>query len=356
LKRTNIDQLLDSVLLQAEVLDLRASLDVRASGTVLESRLDRGRGPIASLLVKRGTLKVGDFIVSGSSKGKVKALVDHNGAMIKQVIPGTAAEVLGFEGVPNGGDIFTVMKSEADAAQIIENRLKQSQLAASAASGGRVSLEELFSKIKQGAIKELNVILKADAFGSVEAIRESLLKLSTEKVKVKVIHSGAGGVTESDVLLASASKAIILAFNVRPETKARQLAENEQIEVKSYSIIYELIDDVRNAMVGLLDKKKIEKYQGRAEVRQTFAVPKLGTIAGCSVVDGKLTRSSNVRLLRDNRVIFEGKLGSLKRFKDDAKEVAQGFECGLSIENYNDLKTGDLVEAFEIELVTPELN
>jgi translation initiation factor IF-2 len=355
LKKINIDQLLDAVLLQAELLDLKANPEARASGTVLEARLDRGRGPVASLLVKRGTLKVGDFIISGKSKGKVKAMVDHLGHSIQKVTPGMAAEVLGFESVPNAGDVFDVVKNESDMNLIISNRLKALQEKASL-NTAKVSLDDLFNQIQKGAVKELNVVLKADAFGSVEAIRDSLQKLSTDKVKVKVIHSGTGGVTESDVLLASASKAIILAFNVRPETKARQLAEQEKIEVKTYSIIYELIDDVKNSMAGLLDKKKVEKYLGRAEIRQTFNIPKVGTIAGCSVVDGKITRSANIRLLRDSRVIFEGKLASLKRFKDDAKEVAQGFECGMSIENYNDLKVGDLIEAFETEFVSPELN
>lgn len=355
IKKTNIDKLLEAVLLQSEVMELKANAKVRASGTVLEARLDRGRGPVASVLVKRGTLRVGDAIVAGSLKGRIKAMVDYQGRMIKEVTPGMAAEVLGFEAVPNGGDAFDVMKSETDA-EVLTTHRTMAQKAKAQVTQTRVSLDDLFSKIQQGAVKELNIILKADAFGSVEAIRDSLQKLSNDQVKVKVIHTGIGGVTESDVLLAAASKAVILGFNVRPETKARQLAESEHIEVKSYSIIYELIDDVKNSMVGLLDKKKIEKFLGRAEVRQTFSVPKLGTIAGCFVVDGKIIRNANARLLRDSRVIFEGKLGSLRRFKDDAREVAQGFECGMGFENYNDIKVGDLIEVYEVELVTPELN
>lgn len=355
LKKTNLDKLLDSILLQAEVLDMKANPNARASGTVLEARLEKGRGPVISLLVNRGTLHVGDAIVSGSFAGRVKAMTDDKGAMVKEVLPGVAAEVLGFEGVPNAGDRFNATATETDARNIAENRIQQLRAKAAGAQT-KLTLEDLFSKIQSGDVKELNVILKADVFGSVEAIRDSLIKTSTEKVKIKVIHSAPGGITESDVLLASASGAIIIGFNVRPETKARQVAEAEHVEIKSYSIIYELIDDIKKAMVGLLDKKKVEKFLGRAEVRQTFSVPKIGTIAGSSVVDGKIIRGANVRLLRDSRVIFEGKMSSLRRFKDDAKEVATGFECGIGIENYNDLKPGDIIEAFQIELVTPELH
>jgi translation initiation factor IF-2 len=233
--------------------------------------------------------------------------------------------------------------------------VEQARAKAAAPLATKMSLEDLFSKVQTGDTKELAVILKADVFGSVEAVKESLLKASTEKVKIKVILAATGGVTESDVLLASASNAIIIGFNVRPETKARQLAEGEHIDVKCYNIIYELIDDVKKAMTGMLDKKKVEKFLGRAEVRQTFTVPKVGTIAGSAVVDGKILRGANVRLLRDSRIVYEGKMSSLKRFKDDAKEVAQGYECGIGLENYNDLKPGDLIEAYQIELIAPEL-
>ncbi len=355
LKKTNLDKLLDSVLLQAEMLDLKANPDTRASGTVLEARLEKGRGPVVSVLINRGTLRVGDAIVAGPFAGKVKALTDDKGRIVKSAGPAIAVEVLGFEGVPNAGEAFNSTETEADARVIASNRADKTRSKVSGTQG-KVSLEDLFSKIQAGEMKELNVVLKADAYGSVEAIRDSLLKLSTDKVKVKIILAAPGGITESDVLLASASNAIIIGFNVRPETKARQLAEGEHVEVKSYSIIYELIDDVKKAMTGLLDKKKVEKFLGRAEVRQTFSVPKVGTIAGCSVIDGKILRGANVRLLRDSRVLFDGKMSSLRRFKDDAKEVATGFECGIGIENYNDLKPGDLIEAYQIELVTPELN
>ena len=353
IKKTGLDKLLESILLNAEILDLKANPKAQASGTVLEARLEKGRGPVVSLLVKRGTLRIGDPIVSGSYAGKIKAMMDHTGRQVKEVTPGIAAEVLGFEGVPSAGDKFDATKTEADARAIAENRVDKSR---APISGGKVSLDDLFAKIQAGNLKELPIILKADVFGSVEAVRDSLVKLSNDRVKVKVIHAAPGGVTESDVLLASASGAIILGFNVRPETKARQMAESNHIEIKSYSIIYELIDDVKKAMVGLLDKKKVEKFLGRAEVRQTFTVPKIGTIAGSAVIDGKILRGANVRLLRDSRIIFEGKMSSLKRFKDDAKEVASGFECGIGIENYNDLKPGDVIEAYQVELITPAMN
>lgn len=354
LKKTNLDKLLEGILLQAEILDLKANPKTRASGTVLEVRLEKGRGAVVSLLVARGTLKVGDPIVSGPHPGKVKAMTDDKGRTVKTALPGTAVQIIGFESLPSAGEPFDVTQSDSDARDIATNRADKNR-ARILGSQPKMSLEELFSKIQTGDIKELNVILKADAFGSVEAIRDSLIKLSTDKVKVKPILAAPGGITESDVLLASASNALILGFNVRPETKARQLAEAEHVEIKSYSIIYELLNDVEKAMTGLLDKKKVEKFLGRAEVRQIFSVPKIGTIAGTSVIDGKILRGANIRLLRDSRIVFDGKLASLRRFKDDAKEVATGFECGIGIENYNDLKIGDIIEAYQIDLVTPEL-
>jgi translation initiation factor IF-2 len=355
LKKTNLDKLLESILLQAEVLDLKADPTARAEGTVLEARLDKGRGPVVSLLVRKGTLQSGDTVVASQYCGRVRAMTDHTGRSVKEAGPGIAVEVLGLEGVPTAGDPFNATETEADARKIASHRIEKAR-AQVAGAAGKMSLDSLFAKMKTGNMKELNVILKADVFGSVEAIRDSLVKQSNDKVTVKVISASTGGITESDVMLASASEAIIIGFNVRPETKARQVAEAEHVEIKTYSIIYELIDDIKNAMVGLLDKKKVEKFMGRAEVRQTFTVPKIGTIAGCGVIDGKITRGSNVRLLRDSRIIYEGKISSLKRFKDDAKEVAEGFECGIGIEGYNDLKAGDLIEAYIIEMVTPELN
>ncbi|OFZ00305.1 MAG: translation initiation factor IF-2 [Bdellovibrionales bacterium GWB1_52_6] len=355
LKKTNIDKLLDGILLQAEMLDLKANANVRAIGTVLEARLEKGRGPVVSLLVNRGTLRVGEPIVSGPYAGRVKALTNDKGANVKEAGPGYAVEVLGFEGIPSAGETFHAAATDADARDIAQNRVDKNR-ERSAVATGKMSLEELFAKIQSGDMKELSVILKGDVFGSVEAIRESLLKIESEKVKVKVIHSAPGGITESDVLLATASNAIIIGFNVRPETKARQLAEAEHVEIKCYNIIYELIDDVKAAMTGLLEKKKIEKFLGRAEVRQIFSVPKIGVIAGSSVIDGKIIRGANVRLLRESRIIFEGKMSSLRRFKDDTKEVATGFECGIGIENYQDLKPGDIIEAYQIDLIAPTLN
>jgi translation initiation factor IF-2 len=349
LKKTNIDKLLDAILLQSEVLDLKANPNAPAHGTVLESRLEKGRGPVVSVIIKRGTLRVGNAIVSGSFSGRVKAMTDDKGKTVTEAGPAFAVEVLGFEGIPSAGDVFDSPASEADARKIAENRIDK--VRAKALAGQKVNLEDLFSKLQAGDLKELNLIVKADMFGSVEAIRDSLLKLSNAKVKIKVIMAAAGGITESDVLLASASNAMIIGFNVRPETKARQVAEAEHVQINSYSIIYELIDDVKNAMVGLLDKKKVEKFLGRAEVRQIFSVPKIGSIAGATVVDGKIIRGANVRLLRDSRVIFDGKMSSLRRFKDDAKEVATGFECGIGIENYNDLKPGDIIEAYQIDMI-----
>ena len=286
LKKTNIDKLLDAVLLQAEILDLKANPNSLASGTVLESKLERGKGPVASMLVRRGTLKLGDPIVAGTFSGKIKALTNHQGKMVKSVGPGMAAEILGLEGVPNAGEAFNTTKLDAEARNIADDRANKARRGA-ITGAPKMSFDDLFAKIQSGSMKELNVILKADAYGSVEAIRDSLVKLSSEKVKVKILLAAAGGITESDILLASASNALILGFNVRPETKARQVAEAEHIDIQCYSIIYELIDDVKKAMTGLLDKKKVEKFLGRAEVRQTFSVPKIGLIAGSFVVDGK---------------------------------------------------------------------
>lgn len=354
LKKTNLDKLLESILLVAEVADLKANPKARAEGNVLEAKLDKGRGAVVTLLVKRGTLRQGDIVVSGPHVGRVRAMINYKGEAIKEVLPGHAAEILGFEGVPNAGENFNSVEDDATARKIAENRAQIARDKISARPD-KMSLDSLFSKMKSEGDKELKVILKTDVYGSCEAIKDSLVKLTTEKVKVTVIHTGTGGITESDVLLATASNAIIIGFNVRPETKARATAESEHVEIKTYSIIYEIFEDVKKAMVGLLEKKKVEKYLGRAEVRQTFTVSKVGTIAGSAVIDGKITRGANVRLLRDSKIIFDGKLSTLKRFKDDAKEVAQGYECGMSIENYNDLKVGDIIEAYQVDLIEQEL-
>ena len=354
LKKTNIDKLLESILLVAEVQDLKANYDTLAKGVVLESRLEKGRGPMASLLIDRGTLHQGDIVVSGTSWGKAKAMTNHLGGMVKEITPGMAVELLGFDSIPNAGETFDVVKDEKAAQALVDHRTQINRDKKSMSS--KATLEDLFARTQVGTdVKELRIILKADVFGSVEAVKDSLLKQATEKVKVKIILAAAGGITESDVMLANASDAIIIGFNVRPETKARAIAEAEGIQIKSYNIIYELLDDVKNSMAGLLDKKKIENYLGRAEVRQTFSLPKAGTVAGCFVVDGKLVRNAQIRLLRDSRILFDGKLNSLKRFKDDAKEVAQGYECGMGIDGYNDIKVGDLIEAYEIEMINQEL-
>jgi translation initiation factor IF-2 len=354
LKKTNLDKLLESILLVAEVQDLKANYKTLAKGVVLESRLEKGRGPMASLLIDRGTLHQGDIVVSGTSWGKAKAMTNHLGESVKEVTPGMAVELLGFDSAPNGGEAFDVVKDEKAAQALVDHR---TQLARDKkAMSSKATMEDFFSKTAPvGDMKELRIVLKGDVFGSVEAVKESLLKQATEKVKIKIVLAAAGGITESDVMLANASDAIIIGFNVRPETKARAVAEAEGVQIKSYNIIYELLDDVKNSMAGLLDKKKVENYLGRAEVRQTFSLPKAGTVAGCFVVDGKLVRNAQIRLLRDSRIMFDGKLNSLKRFKDDAKEVAQGYECGMGIDGYNDIKVGDLIEAYEIEMVSQEL-
>ncbi|MGE0614208.1 MAG: translation initiation factor IF-2 [Bacteriovoracia bacterium] len=353
IKKTGLNELLEAINLNAEVLELKANPKRRANGTVLEARLEKGRGPVVSLLVKNGTLRVGENLVIGVQAGRVRAMHNHLGQNVKEVTPGMAAEILGMEGVPGAGDRFEATESDGDSRKIISNRQEQQRV--KAASTSKMSLEDLFAKVSAGNLKELKVILKADVFGSLEAIRDSLTKLSTEKVKVSVIQAAPGGITESDVMLASASEAIIVGFNVRPENQARRTAESEKVEIKTYTIIYELIDDIKQAMLGMLDKKKVEKFLGRAQVRQTFSVPKVGTIAGSSVVDGKITRNANVRLLRDSVILYEGKLSSLKRFKDDAREVATGYECGIALENYNDVKEGDVIEAYDVEFITPEL-
>jgi len=353
---TNLDKLLEAILLNAEVLDLKADPTARAAGVVLESRLDKGRGPVMTILVKQGSLHVGDYVVAGEHSGKVRALYDWTGANVKDVGPGISAEILGLDGVAKAGDAFSSTATDADAKAVVENRRDKSRAAEAARSGGKLTMEQILAKLSSGNLKELKVILKADVFGSVEAVRDSLTKLQNEKVKVEVITAATGGITESDILLASASEALIVGFNVRPDTKALQLAEAEGVEVRTYRIIYELLDDVKKAMAGMLDKIRTEKFLGRAEVRQTFTVPKIGTVAGSAVVDGKIVRGASVRLLRNSQIVYEGKMTSLKRFKDDAREVAQGYECGIGLEGYNDIKPGDVIEAFQVEMITPELN
>ncbi len=342
-----INDLLEAILIQAEMLELKANPNKNAKGYVIESKLEKGRGSVATILVSEGTLKVGDSLVAGTHYCKVRAMIDYTGKRIKEATPSTPVEILGFSGVPEAGEVVYALKSEKEAKELIEHRIKKSK-EKEMASKQKLSLEDLQKQILEGELKELNVIIKTDVQGTADAIKVSLEKLKTDEVAVKIIATGVGGITEGDVLLAQASHAIIIGFNVRPDSKARKLAEREHIEIKTYSIIYDLIDDIKKVLEGLLEPEFEEEYHGRAEVRQLFNVPKVGVVAGCYVVDGKITRNSKIRLLRDNVIVFEGELASLKRFKDDVREVQAGYECGMGIANFNDLKVGDIIEAYNI--------
>ncbi len=346
----NIDELLEMVLLQADVLELKANPKKQAKGAVIEARLDKARGPIASILVQRGTLDVGDTIVVGSSIGRIRAMRNDKGQKVKKAGPSTPVEVMGLTEVPESGDIFYEVKDEKMAKHLIERR-KRTQREKSMNQMAPVTLDNLFSQMEEGKLKQFNIIVKADVQGSAEALKQSLEKLSDEEVKVRVIHAAAGAVTESDVTLAKVANAIIIAFNVRPVTTAKQVAEKEEVEIKQYSIIYQAIDDVKAAMKGMLDPIYEEKVIGNVEVRQVFKVSNVGTIAGAYVLEGKIERNAGVRVIREDVVIHEGKLVSLKRFKDDVKEVAKGYECGMQIEDYNDLKEGDIIEVYVMEEV-----
>ena len=353
-KKTNLNLLMEMICLVADLQELKATPDRRASGVVLEAKLDRGRGPVATVLVQNGTLRTGDNFVVGNVYGKVRAMFDDRGAQLEEAPPSTPVEILGMEGLPQAGDQFVVVADRDKARGVSEYREQKAREAALAKSS-RVSLEGLAEQIKTAGTKELNIILKADVGGSVEVLTDLLSKLSNDKVRLKVLRSGVGAITESDVLLASASNAIIIGFNVRPERKAQELAEQEKVDIRLHSIIYELQDEIKRAMSGLLEPTIKETYQGRAEVRETFRIPKVGTVAGCYVVDGAIKRDSEVRLLRDNMVVFKGKVGSLRRFKDDASEVRNGMECGISIANYGDIKVGDVIEAFVTERIAAEV-
>jgi translation initiation factor IF-2 len=347
--KTNIPKLLEMILLVGDLRELKADPDVPASGTVLESRVDKGRGPVATMLVQNGTLHVGDVFIVGAVYGKVRAMFDDRGAAIKQAGPSTPVEVLGLQSVPEAGDQFQVA-DEAKARHIVEYRQgKQREASLAKSASGRLTLDQLHEQLKVGEVKELPVVVKADVQGSVEVLNEMLPKLSTEQVKLKVIHASVGAVNESDVLLASTSGAVIVAFNVRPERKASDLAQREGVDIRPYSIIYELQDELKKAMSGLLAPVIKETYLGRAEVRNTFKVKGVGTIAGCSVQDGIMKRDAEVRVQRDNVVIYTGRITSLKRFKEDANEVRQGFECGVGVSNFADVKVGDILECFKME-------
>jgi translation initiation factor IF-2 len=353
--KQGIDKLLEMLALQAEVLELKANPKKVAKGHVVEARLDRARGAIANLLVEEGTMRVGDIVVAGEVYGKIRAMLNDKGQQVTEAPPSTPVEVLGLDGVPDAGETFNVVTDEKAAKQLAEHR-RDLRKKKESASQGRVSLENILDKIKEGEVPELKIVLKADVQGSVEAIANALRALGTPTVGVAVISQGVGGITESDVTLAKASSAVIIGFNVRPAGKSQAMAEQEGVDIKLYQIIYEAIDDVKKAMLGMLEPVTREKVIGKVEVRQTFNITKVGTIAGCFVIDGKVTRKSQVRLVRDSVVVFTGKLGSLKRFKDDASEVAQGYECGLQVEGYQDVKVGDIIEAFEIETVAPSLD
>ena len=343
---TNIDELLEKVLLEAEILELKANPDKKALGTVVESSLDKGRGYVTNILVQGGTLRVGDAVLAGQFSGKIKAMFDERGVRIEEAGPSTPVSVLGFDGAPSAGDKFNVFEDEKEARAIATKR-QQLQREQGVRTQKTITLEEIGRRIAVGEFKELNLIVKGDVDGSIEALSDSLQKLSTEKVQVNIIHKAVGQISESDVLLASASNAYIIGFQVRPSSTARKLAEKEEIQIRLYSIIYKAIEEMRDAMEGLLSAKIEESIVGTAEIRETFKISKIGTIAGCFVTEGKIFRSSKVRVLREGIVVYTGLLGSLKRFKDDVKEVAKGYECGLNIDKFNDIKVGDVVEAYE---------
>jgi translation initiation factor IF-2 len=349
-QKTNLNLLLEMICLVADLQELKANPDRPATGVVLEAKLDRGRGPVATVLVENGTLRTSDYFVVGNIFGRVRAMFNDRGQQLEEAGPATPVEILGLEGLPQAGDQF-VVASDRDKARGVADYREQKAREAALAKSSRVSLEGLADQLKKEGTKELNIILKGDVQGSVEVLDDLLTKLSTEKVKLKILHSGVGAITESDVLLASASNAIIIGFNVRPERKAQEMADQEKVDVRLHSIIYELQGEIKRAMQGLLEPVFKENYLGRAEVRDTFRIPKVGTVAGCYVQDGLLKRDAEVRLLRDNVVVYKGKIGSLRRFKDDVGEVRNGMECGIGIAGYGDVKVGDVIEAFQTERV-----
>jgi translation initiation factor IF-2 len=353
-QRTNLEELLEMILLQAEVMDLKADPTRRCRGTIIEARLDKGRGAVATVLVQDGTLKIGDPIVAGLHHGRVRTMINDRGEQVREAGPSIPVEVTGLQGVPDAGDTLNAVESEKLSKEVAQHRQHKSR-EAELAKSSRLSLDQLYARIQEGNVEELKVIIKADVQGSVEALKESLVKLSTDTCRLTVVHTAVGGIKESDVSLAAASDAIIIGFNVRPEPKAAAMAEKEGVDIRLYSIIYDAVNDVKDAMEGLLAPTLKEQYLGRIEVRDTFHVSKVGTIAGCMVQDGIVRRNSRARLVRDSVVIWEGTLSSLKRFKDDAKEVRAGYECGIGLENYNDIKVGDVIEAFEIIETKTEL-
>ncbi len=347
----NIESLLEYILLLAEILELKARYEGPAKGTVIESKLDKQRGPVATLLVQEGTLKVGDVLVAGTVYGKVRAMFDDKGRRVKEAGPSVPVEVLGFEELPMAGDTFRVVEDERKARQIVEIRKIKKEQQEKLSKG--FMLEDVFKKIQEGELKELRIILKTDTVGSLEALKKSLTELSTPEVSVRIIHSAVGGITENDVMLAKASQAVIIGFNVRPDVKAKEAAEKEKVDIKLYSIIYEAIEDVKNALKGMLKPVEREVVLGSAEVRATFKIKGVGTVAGCYVLEGKILRNANARLVRNGVIIYTGKVEGLKRFKEDVQEVARGFECGIKLKDYNDVKVGDIIECYEVRLERP---
>ncbi|MEO7652475.1 MAG: translation initiation factor IF-2, partial [Bryobacteraceae bacterium] len=353
-QKTNLDLLLEMILLVADLQDLKANPDRPGMGTVLEAKLDRGRGPVATVLVRNGTLRVGDYFICGLVFGKVRAMHDDRGAQVRETGPSMPVEVIGLDSLPEAGDSFQVVTDTAKAKQIVLFREAKARDVA-LAKNKRLTLDQLHKQMQTGEVKELPVILKADVSGSAEVVGETLQKLSNDKVRIRVLHSGVGAITESDVLLASASNAIIVGFNVRPDRGAQGVADQEKVDIRLHSIIYNLTDEIKKAMTGLLAPVFRETYKGKAEVRDTFRVTKVGMVAGCLVLDGNITRGCELRLLRDNVVVHTGKVGTLRRFKDDVSEVKSGMECGITIENYGDVKAGDIIEAFSSERVMGDL-
>jgi len=349
LQKTGIDQLLEMVLLAAEMKELRANPNKPARGSIIEAKLDKGRGPVATVLVQDGTLRVGDSIVAGACYGKVRAMTDSRGRSLTEAGPSIPVEIIGLADVPATGDILYAAQSDKQARQLSETVVAKGRESMLKATQGKVSLDDLFNQIQAGQVKDLNIVVKGDVQGSVEALRSSLEKLSNEEVRVRIIHTGVGAINESDVMLASASNAIVLGFNVRPDVSAKSTSEAENVDIRTYSVIYSAIDDISAAMKGMLDPEFEEKIMGHAEIRQIFKASSIGNIAGCYVTDGRVTRNAQVRLVRDGRVIYDGHLDTLKRFKDDAREVAAGYECGMLFRNYSDIKEGDKIEAYMME-------
>jgi translation initiation factor IF-2 len=354
--KQGLDNLLDMILLVAEVQELKANPDAPGSGIVIESRLDPGRGPVATLVVQRGTLKMGDAVVAGGHWARVRAMHDFLGNTVKQAGPGEPVETLGFNSVPDAGESFRAVENDRTARQLAEER--ESRLKAEALArrqSATVSLEDVFERVREGKAADLNLILKADAAGSIEALQDEIAKLPQDQVAVRVIHTATGGISNSDVMLAAASGAVIIGFNVRPLQEAQSLALHEAVDVRTYTVIYKITEDLRAAMLGMLEPEEVEESLGMAEVRQTFRASRVGTIAGCQVTQGKITRNAKVRLVRDGTIVFEGSIGSLRRFKDDVREVDEGMECGIVLEGFQDVKEGDVIEAYQTRQVERQL-